>query len=187
MQKLKILAPQSAFSPLISITETETGKVYVIDISIPIFAAGHYTQAINVLLNATENDTVRILLNTPGGSVVTCIAMINAMERCKAKLITEVLGYAYSSGAYIWAFGKELRMGNFSRVMFHSSSHCDGGRTRDIKERAEAYEAGVTHLLKRVVANGILTEDEMKECLDGKRDKYFTYNDLKERIAKVGG
>lgn len=191
MIKTKVFPQKCSFEPVISVTEKDVDGqpvlYWVIDINIPIFQPGYYSQAINVLLQAKEQDTVHILINTNGGSVSTCLAMINAMLRCRAHLITDIVGYAYSSGAYIWAFGKELRMGRFARAMFHASSHGDFARTRDIKERAEAFEAGTAYLLDRVVARGILTEEEKTMMLEGKKDVYFTFDDLKDRMDNIGG
>ncbi len=189
MNDTKILKRSSMLEPVISVREiADEAHYWIIDISDQIFGTELYARALNVLNTADEKDTVHIILNTPGGAVSTCMSMITAMQQCKAKnLITENIGHAYSSGAYIWSFGKELRMGPFARAMFHTSSHGDGGRTRDIKERAVALEAMTSHLLARVIKLGILTQEEADAAFAGKKDMYYTLDDLKDRMAKVNG
>jgi ATP-dependent protease ClpP protease subunit len=178
MKNTKIVPRTHVYYPLISITENGSNKDYVISIDNKVSSPDYYVYAVHVLLTAKENDTVTILINTPGGHVDSGFGMINAMKRCKAHVTTNIVGYAYSCGAYIWAFGDTRLMGQFARGMFHTSSHGQMGRTRDIKEMAVAIEERLMTLLDEVVDKGILTADQRDLCLENKRDFYFTSKDL---------
>jgi ATP-dependent protease ClpP protease subunit len=143
----------------------------------------YYTILCQALLSAKEGDEFHILINTYGGNVSSGLAITDAMQRSKAIVVTNVLGYAYSCGAMIWAFGDRLQMGKFARIMFHSSSHMAWGKSADIADQASGLVKGMKYLMSRIVKRGVITQEESDKCFNSKLDVYFNYNHLAERLA----
>jgi len=178
-----MLPRQSILNPSISRTPmTGGGFKWTILIDNDIVSPEYYTLACQVLLSAEESDVVYMPINTHGGSVASGLAITDAMQRSKAKVITDVVGYAYSCGAMIWSFGDELRMGKYARIMFHSSSHMAYGKSATIAEEADHLVEGMKYLMDRIVKRGVLTQEERDRCFDSKLDVYFNYNQLKDRL-----
>lgn len=181
-----MLPRKSIFHPSIGRTPMTTGKHrWTILIDNDIFGPDYYTLVCQALLNASEGDEVIMLINTHGGSVASGLSITDAMQRSKAKIITNVVGYAYSCGAMIWSFGDELRLGKFARVMFHSSSHMAWGKSADIGEEAEVMVKGMEYLMDRIVKRGVITQEERDLCFESKKDVYFCYDELKDRLDSL--
>jgi ATP-dependent protease ClpP protease subunit len=178
MSTTKIVPRKHPYYPLISITDRAKGKDYVFNIDSQVASPDYFVYVIHIMLTATKNDTITFLINTPGGHVDSGFGVINAMKRCLAPITTNIVGHAYSCGAYIWAYGDIRLMGRFARGMFHTSSHGQQGRTRDIKERAVAIEVRLMTLLDEIVDKGVLTAEQRDKCLENKKDVYFTSKDL---------
>lgn len=180
-----MLPRKSIFDPSIGRTPMENGFKWTILFDNDIVSPDYYTLVCQALLNAKEEDVVHIMVNTYGGAVASGLAITDAMQRSKARIITEVVGYAYSCGAMIWSFGDELRMGKYARVMFHSSSHMAWGKSSDIQEEAEHLVEGMKYLMNRIVKRGVLTQEEADSCFDSKIDLYFNYQDLESRLEDL--
>lgn len=184
--KTHMLPRRSVLHPSVGRTPMENGKYrWTILINNDIVDPDYYTLVCQALLNASEGDIAEIKINTYGGSVASGLAITDAMQRSKAKVITDVIGYAYSCGAMIWSFGDELHMGKYARVMFHSSSHMAWGKSASVGEEAEHLVAGMEYLMDRIVKRGVLTQEERDKCFDSKLDVYFNYDQLKDRLEDL--
>lgn len=182
----QMLPRKSILHPSISRTPmTGGGSKWVVLIDNDIVSPEYYTLVCQVLLTATEEDVVYMPINTHGGSVASGLAVTDAMQRSKAKVITDVVGYAYSCGAMIWSFGDELRMGKFARIMFHSSSHMAWGKSASVAEEADHLVEGMKYLMDRIVKRGVITQEESDKCFDSKLDVYFNYDQLKDRLEDL--
>lgn len=181
-----MLQRKSILHPSISRTPMESGKFkWVIFIDNDIVSPEYYTSVCQCLLNADTGDVVYMPINTHGGSVASGLAVTDAMQRSKAKIITDVIGYAYSCGAMIWSFGDELRMGKCARIMFHSSSHMAWGKSASVAEEADHLVEGMKYLMDRIVKRGVLTQEERDKCFDSKLDVYFNYDQLEDRLEQL--
>jgi ATP-dependent Clp protease, protease subunit len=176
--KLKLLKRKSKLFPTISSYVKDGGTVWIISIRGEINSPEYYTNACNVILNATENDTVIISLNTPGGHVYSGLAIINAIENSKATIITRAIGMVASCGAFIWGCGHKLEMCKFSRLMFHASSGGFIGKTRDQKENAEAIEKLIKEYIIKIKDRNILSDKQFEDMFESRQDVYLTTVDL---------
>ena len=183
MSKTLILKPHTPAAVRISVTVQEDGsRTYVAKIGE--FTHAHdFMQLVHILTTASDKDKVCMFIDSPGGNALACRFLIDAMQRTKATTITDIGQQACSCGAYAWAYGKIRRMSPLSRLMFHTSSHGAQGKTRSIKEEAVVVETQISFWLDQLTANGTLTEEERVICLDGKKDVWLTYSDMKGRGA----
>lgn len=84
---------------------------------------------------------ISIYINSPGGSVTSGLAIIDAMNHVKPDISTVCVGMAASMGAHILANGakgKRFALPN-SEIMIHQPHGVSEGQTSDIAIRAEWY------------------------------------------------
>lgn len=98
-------------------------------------------QIIGVMLYLDEEDSskpIYLYINSPGGSVISGLAIFDAMQLIKSEVITINLGLAASMGSFILAAGskgKRLALPS-SRIMIHQPMGGAQGQAQDIKVEA---------------------------------------------------
>lgn len=90
-------------------------------------------------LAAKSNDPIRLYINSPGGSIISGMAVIDTMNMIKAPVYTYCTGMAASMGAMILACGEpgERYCLPNSDVMIHEGASGMQGKTKDIKSSFE--------------------------------------------------
>lgn len=71
------------------------------------------------LRSATSDDEIRIIINSPGGSIAQMSSILNAMDESKAKIVTVNDGMAASAAAIIFFAGDELVTKKHCYFVFH--------------------------------------------------------------------
>ncbi|XP_022997788.1 ATP-dependent Clp protease proteolytic subunit 3, chloroplastic [Cucurbita maxima] len=123
---------------------------------------------------------IKLLINSPGGSVTAGMGIYDAMKLCKADVSTVCMGLAASMGAFLLASGskgKRFCMPN-GRVMIHQPLGTAGGRATDmsIRLREMAYhKIKLNKILSRITGKPL----EQIE-LDTDRDNFMNPWEAKE-------
>jgi ATP-dependent protease ClpP protease subunit len=84
--------------------------------------------------------TIRVRLNTPGGSVFDGTAIHNALKEHPAKVIAQVDGVAASAGSFIAMAGDEVRMADNAYMMIHNAAGGVMGGSEDMRRYADLLE-----------------------------------------------
>jgi len=90
-------------------------------------------------LDSVNNEDISLYINSPGGSVIQGLAIIDCMNIIKSKVSTYCIGSAYSMGAIILscgAIGKRHCLPN-SEIMIHSPSSTMSGKSDEISLSAK--------------------------------------------------
>ena len=103
-------------------------------------------------LDSLNNNPIRIYINSPGGSVIDGLAIIDTINFIKSPVYTICVGLAASMGAVLLSCGeKGHRMVlPHSRVMIHQVSGFAGGSLADMKidlEQTKRCEQDIYHIL----------------------------------------
>jgi ATP-dependent Clp protease protease subunit len=125
-------------------------------------------------LSALNSDPISMYINSPGGDIISGIALINTMHMIKAPVYTYCTGMAASMGAMILACGEP---GNRyclpdSEVMIHEAAGGFQGKTKDLKSSMEhiiRLQDSLYKLLAKRTGKSYEVIDQ--EC---KIDKWFT-------------
>ncbi len=145
----------------------------------------NYVPLLHVLNTAKPGEIVEIMINSPGGFVTTGVRIMQAIYNCKADVYTVGVGPCMSIAACIWGAGKYRKMMEpLGSLMIHMPSSQIGGKTLDIAQECHstnAYFSGVIRLLFK----DILTEEEMSEVIDQRKDKYFNAKYVNEKLGGV--
>lgn len=84
--------------------------------------------------------TIRVRVNSGGGSVFEGLAIYNALRRHNAKIVTEIDGVAASIASVIALAGQEVRMADNAFLMIHNPHGVAVGNAADVRKFAELLE-----------------------------------------------
>ena len=87
-----------------------------------------------------EADTIRVNINSPGGSVFDGNAIANAFRSHPAKTVMTVDGVAASIASTIWAAGDERFIHDNAWIMIHNTWAMSVGNARELRETAALLE-----------------------------------------------
>lgn len=82
--------------------------------------------------------TIRVLLDSPGGSVFDGVAIHNLLKRHKANVEIEVIGEASSAASVIAMAGNTIKMHEGTAMMIHRASCMAWGFDEDLRTAADA-------------------------------------------------
>lgn len=123
-----------------------------------------YHQLFELLASVGENDCVRIIISNFGGSLVTCLAIINAVRQCKGLTVGVLASVAYSAGGAIWLACEAQEVQQHVGFMAHDAQ---GGSFGSLYQQKQSIEHEMTQLrsLYEDVYEGFLTQDEIEVLL----------------------
>lgn len=144
-----------------------------------------YYPLLEALYNATDKDTVHILINSGGGHVDASNAIMHAIGVSKAKINIDITGSCASAAAQIFFFTVKLdnvdyRVSMLSRILIHPFTGGTWQRFDALQERIEGMMEWQERNL-RTIYEDILTEEEIQSILKGK-EFYLNPEDAVARI-----
>jgi ATP-dependent Clp protease protease subunit len=134
-------------------------------------------QVIGVMLYLDSEDNskpIYLYINSPGGSVISGLAIYDCMQHIKSEVITINLGLAASMGSFILAAGskgKRLALPS-SRIMIHQPMGGAQGQAQDIKNEAAQIMRIRDNLVKMYSMMTGQTQDQIVRDLD--RDNFMS-------------
>jgi ATP-dependent protease ClpP protease subunit len=142
----------------------------------------NYRELRHLLYSISENDRVTIFLNNTGGQLHTALAIVEAMQRCQAKIHCVVEGECMSAATIIMLNSHEITITDSSVIMCHSMAHGVIGTSLNVKTQAEFADKYWKNLEKRAYT-GFLTEKEISE-MDLGKEFLFDANEARKRLKK---
>lgn len=155
---------------------------YVIRICRPIEEVDDFDDELQVLAGAGPNDTVQLILNTPGGSVDTALILCKALRACEARTSAFIGFTCASAGTAIALACDEWEIDENSSFMVHTGSY---GTGFNVAPNVMASVQHMDKMVNRFVENtysGFLNAEEL-EIVKGGRDVYFEGEELAQRLA----
>ena len=153
----------------------------IIFLGVPINAdVANIIQAQLLYLDSVSDKDINLYLNTPGGEVISGLAIYDTMQLIKSDVATTCAGMAASMGAFLLSSGtpgKRYALPN-SEIMIHQPLGGARGQATEIKIVAD-------HILKtREKLNKILAENTGRSieeiARDTERDNYLTAQEAME-------
>lgn len=143
-----------------------------------------YVDMIHTIQLAVEDTIVVLRINSEGGSLAACLAIVNAIKRSRATILTIIDGEACSAAAMIWLAGHQRAIAS-EHVFFmvHQAGWGMQGKTSEhdtqVKIMSKVVNAMITDL-----APTLLTASEWSDFNKG-IDVYLHGSDLLSRMTEL--
>lgn len=156
---------------------------YSIYLSSAVVEPSAYDEICHLLRQVGENDEVKFYLNTPGGALISGLALIQAMRESKAKITTILNPQAFSMGALLFLCGDELVAPPNSLLMFH---HYSGGLSGKGNEQVAELSAINTWFEEAMhdICEPFLTKKEIRKILQGS-DMWLGSAEINKRLKSL--
>lgn len=161
-------------------TPVSTEYRYYLDTSVT--ETEHYTELFELLYNAGENDCVRIIISNFGGSLSTCVAIVNAVRSCRALTVGVLASVAYSAGGAIWLACEAQEVGQHTGFLAHDGQGSTYGSLHQQKMSIE-HDMAILRSLYSDVYEYFLTPEEIEVVLKN-GDLWISGKDIIERLEK---
>lgn len=149
-----------------------------------IIDAVEYTDMIHSIRYAEPDQQISMHINSEGGSLDTCLAIINAIMASQANVITIIDGQACSAAAMIWLAGHQKALASkHCFLMVHSASWAMYGKTSDHEVQTKIMKKIVNGLIKSFSSN-LFKAEEIDDISKGV-DIYLTGEEIAERCKLV--
>lgn len=124
-------------------------------------------------LDSVDNRDINLYINSPGGSVVDGLSVIDTMNFIKSDVSTTCMGMAASMGSVLLSNGSKGKrfVLPHSRVMIHSVASGFQGHTADVRIEMEQTERCQKDVYQILADNTGHTFEEMEKLCD--RDNWF--------------
>ena len=94
----------------------------IVNLNNQVMGPDHYFDLVEEMESLTENDTVDLKGNSPGGRLDGLVYLVNAIRDCEAPVIGTLSGEAASAATVLLLSCDGLRIKPYSTMMLHSAS-----------------------------------------------------------------
>jgi ATP-dependent Clp protease, protease subunit len=130
-------------------------------------------------LAGINTKTVTVRINSPGGDVFDAMAIFNALQSHKSKIITRIESLAASAASFIALAGKEVQAYQNAMVMIHDPWVLAAGNQYDLREIADILEKISGNMVDIYSQNSSVGKKEIREML--KAETWFTAKEAREK------
>lgn len=163
-------------------TTTISSDIHNVYLHGEILGPEHYTNIIALLNSASENDVIRLNINSPGGSLDTAFQLYTEIKACDALVVGVISSDCSSAASVIFLACDQWEVGPFAQMLVHEASYGFAGKHSDIKDAVEAYQEqfylALSHIYKY-----FLTEIELDDIFRGKQ-LYLGSQSIVERLEE---
>jgi ATP-dependent protease ClpP protease subunit len=149
----------------------------------PVLDAEEYIDWFDCIRNASEIDTIRIYINSPGGDLYTTLQFLRVMSDTEATIVTSVEGACMSAATMIFLHGHTHEITPHSLFMFHNYSAGTFGKGGEMYDQLQ-FERKWSENFMRAVYRDFLAEDEIQSMLNN-RDIWMTSDEVAQRLEKL--
>ena len=130
-------------------------------------------------LKAIDAKTIKLAINSPGGSVFDALAMYNALRQHPANVEVTVLGVAASAASLVAMAGDTIVMPENAFMMIHNPLNFAYGNADELREMADVLDKIGASLVATYANRTGLPEAEIKSLLDAE-----TWLNAEEAVLK---
>ena len=137
-------------------------------------------QAQLLFLDSVEKRDITLYINSPGGSVLCGLGIVDLMNYIKSDVATTNIGMCASMGSVLLSSGTKGKRSSlvYSKVMTHQVSHGTHGNVQDTRINQLEAEKYNYILFKMLAENCGKSFDEVLEF--SRRDRWYTSDEAKE-------
>jgi len=136
---------------------------------------GQFKKDFDKIKNKKE---IKVLINSPGGSVFDGMAIYNILAAYKSKITTEIIGIAASIASVVALAGKTRNICQGSYFMIHDPSGICIGTVADMEKMAETLEKIGGQIANIYTRNSTLTKEDILQKM--KDETWYTADEAIE-------
>lgn len=121
---------------------------------------------LQVIRQASPDDTIRVVINSPGGVVSIAMAYVSAIRESQASIVTHAEGNVCSAGTVLWLACKDRTVSPLTMFMFHNYQGGTYGDGANMYSQI-AFEKHYFDRLMDTFYTGVLTETEIATIKGG--------------------
>lgn len=144
-----------------------------------------HTENLQLIREATPEDNIRLIINSPGGCVHIAMAYIQAVRESQAMVVTHAEGMICSAGTLLWLkCGKDGRtIAPFTEFMAHNYQAGTYGDGANMYSQVTAWKKRFDKIIADTYGD-VLTPEEI-ETIKGGGQVWLDTDDLAERVECV--
>lgn len=142
-----------------------------------------FTELLNCLRFATQEDIIYLHINSPGGKLYTAVQIIHAIKDCACLVVGCAEGMVASGASMIFFSCTGLYVQPYCTFIIHDGSSGNVGKVNENLISAHA-DAKMLSSVYNDVYSPWLTKKEINKVLKG-QDLYLTSDQVDKRINKV--
>lgn len=143
----------------------------------PIF----YRELSEVLLNATEMDTINLMINSPGGYVSTAAQISNLIQTCKGTVIGHLVGPSASAACTLFLSCHAWIVYPFATLMGHTFRGGFYGKGEEAKDAFNSTSKFVEDMMVELYYP-FFTEEEIDDMIKNNRDIFLDHKQISDRL-----
>lgn len=159
------------------------GNLYEFYLTGEIVEANYYAIWFDTIRNASFQDTIKIYINSGGGSVDTALQFLSVMGESQAEIICSVEGACMSAATMIFLQGDILEVAPHSTYMFHNYAGGAFGKGGELFDQINFERTWSRRLLEDVYKD-FLNQAEIDQMLDNK-DIWMDGEEVKKRVLTL--
>ena len=144
--------------------------------------ADEYISVFDMIRHASEEDIIKIYVNSPGGDLFTALQFGRAMGDSDATIIVSVEGQCCSAATIIALAADMVELSNHCVWMCHNYSSGMIGKGHELHSQAE-FERDWSIKLMKDIYDGFLSESEIQRMLNG-ADLWMGADDVMRRLEQ---
>ena len=153
---------------------------YSIPIDSDFGAPSQYRSIVQMLLNASESDTVELLFNSRGGRLDGLQTLLEAIKITKAETTAVLMGECASAASILALHCNNVHVTDSASMLCHHLSLHVGGKHNDVVAHLEHITRTSLNLM-RSAYEGFLSEQELAEMIKG-REIYLDASEIVEHL-----
>lgn len=130
-------------------------------------------------LSEMKQGKITVRINSPGGDVFDAMAIFNALQSHKSKIVTRIESLAASSASFIALAGKEVQAYQNAMVMIHEPWSYSAGNQYDLREVADILEKISGNMVDIYAQNTNVGKREWRDLM--KAETWWTAKEAKEK------
>lgn len=156
------------------------GMTHVIRIHEDISEPSNWSDELDLINGASEQDTIVLDVCSPGGYLDTAMLFHRSLNSCAAHTVAIIGPECASAASVISLSCREWILDDTSSLMIHTSSYALGGKDTDILEHAN-FSRGQLKRLYEKVYSGFLSTDDLSDVIKG-TPFYFSAEQIADRL-----
>lgn len=160
--------------------KSKVSNQFTVNLDEAVIEAKYYRGVVSMLMEATEDDNVVFLINSPGGRYSGLVALLEALKMSDATTCAVIVGECHSAASIFALHCDQVFVSDNAEMLCHQISYSAGGKGSDILSHVQ-HVAKISEKLLRSTYEHFLSEKEIDEMLSG-REVYLDSEDIKQRL-----